>query len=266
MKAFTLFGVGIAAIGLAARESIAQHADVSPRVEAGKIVIDGRIDSPAETIPNVRVFGYDFGEDADDPFVIGDPGFNALGGSGLPPGSRVGFQILADLQYWSGGGGAVAVGGVPGNETLTIQYGAQTRTAGTGTGTLSNLLFGPTVGAGGTFHEHLVSLLNGSDGNAEPAAQTPGWPSSGYAGDGIEAAPGIYMLQLRVISNDPGILASDPIWIVYNNGLGEQAHEDAIDWVQGNLVPEPSAALTAGAGLAWLLARRARMRMRTLKV
>ena len=231
------------------------HSDISPRVSGGKIVADAHDDGSGMTFPLVRVFGYDFGEDADDPFFIGDPGFNAAAGSGLPAGSRIGFQVLNDLKYWDGAG-SVGFGAVPSGETLKLQFGSQSRTAGTGTGTLSNLLFGPTVGASGTFHEHLASLLMGSDGNIEPASTTPGWPGIGYAGDGIQAAAGIYMLELKITSNDLAIQPSDPIWILYNHGLDEEVHDQAIDWVNTNLVPEPTAIGSIALGSLLLIRRR----------
>ena len=101
----------LAALALPAAAS-AQHADISPRVQAGRIVADAFDDATGETTPDPRVFGYDFQEDPLDPYFAADPGFNARAGSGLPAGSQLGFGVPggarfglpANLSYWGGTG------------------------------------------------------------------------------------------------------------------------------------------------------------------
>jgi hypothetical protein len=75
--------------------------------------------------------------------------------------------------------------------------------------------------------------LNSSDGTS------PGDP---------DAPQGIYYFGLRLKLPGSGLADSDPIYFVYNNGLDEQVHEQAIDWIQTNIVPEPSTWLLAACG------------------
>jgi hypothetical protein len=209
-----------------------QHADVKPNVQGGRIVIDGYIDDTGETIPGLRVFGFEFQEDPLDPYVSSDPGFNTVGGSSLPPASQLSFSVPgaalfglpANLTYWSGTG-LVSFGAAPSGETLRLNRGTQDRTIGSGTGPITGFAIG-AVGGNGSIHDHLNSFLQGSDGNVNP-------------GDGIVPADGIYLVSLELTSSDPLIAASRPIFLVYNNGLDEAAHDTAIDWVETNLVPIP---------------------------
>lgn len=224
--------------GAARPTAQAQHFDIQPKTVAAKIGVDAYDDSTSMTVASdVTAFGYDFQEDPADPYFASDPGFNALAG-GLPPGSSFGFGILSDLLYWNGTG-PVSFGAVPDGESLTLTFGANSRTAGTGSGAQAGFFFGGAVTASGSFHKHLSSILNGGAGAADPLV-------------------GIYALRIDLTSS---VLAnSDPLWLVYNNGLGEEVHDRAVDYLAG-AVPEPSAlalALLAAIGLAAAGCRTAR--------
>lgn len=239
---FTIVPLIFASVGWA-------HFDIRPRVESSKIVTDGFDDGTSDLLSNVRVFGYDFGENVDDPFFAQDPGFNAASGSGLPVGSQFKFNLLGDLQFWDGSG-EVAFADVSSGESLDLNFGASTRTLTGSSGAQAGFNI-QTVGAGGTVHRHLNAFLNGPDGNTLPAG-----PGSWGAGDSIQAADGIYMFSMQLLL-DPngGIASSDPIFIVFNNGLDEEVHDSAIEWVNTNLVPEPMGASLVGL-LGMLLVRR----------
>jgi hypothetical protein len=223
----------------------AQHADIAPRVENGKIVTDGWLDALSALETEVRVFGYDFQEDPLDPYFASDPGFNARPGSGLPAGSQLLFNIVsgarfgmsANLSYWDGLG-AVAFGGVPGAESLALNLGAQTRIVDSSLGDVAGFSLG-TIGGGGTIHRHLNSFLAGG----------PGGP-----------ADGIYLFAIELFTSDPSVGKSDPCFIVFNNGLGESAHDLAIAYVESHLVPEPPALVLAvfGGTLTMVLSWRRR--------
>lgn len=184
------------------------HLDIGLKVEGGRLetgIYDlNDPNNPALLSPGVRVWGGRFQAGPLDPFFTDDPGFGAVAGSGLPQGSQVGFNILDDLRYWNGQG-PVQWGPVPGGEQLRIRFGFQNRWVGTGTGVQTGFNF-DTVGSGGTVHRHLSFFLLGSDGNAVPAAI-----------DGVQAADGIYLLKIQVTTTAPGILPSEPVYIVFVN-------------------------------------------------
>lgn len=234
----TPFAITIAA-SLTLASIAGAHFDVKPYVAAGQIITGGHDDATNVDESVVRVYGYDFGEDPADPFFAQDPGFNAPAGSGLPGGSQLRFNLLSSLTYWNGAGTPTFTAPA---ESLIFSFGASTRTITGSSGSQSGFSL-QTVAADGSAHRHLNAFLNGTDGNAVPASV-----------DGVEAAAGVYVLAMELTSSDSSILASDPFYIVFNNGLEEAQHDEAIDFVQSTLVPEPTSML----GLVTLIGRRRR--------
>lgn len=207
------------------------HDDVVPYASGGKILTGGHDDAEGTNTVEQRVFGYDFGEDPLDPYFIGDPGFNngafAIGifpNDGLlPAGFTLAFDVITNLEYWDGTG-AVAFAAAPAGIELGLQRGSNTvNISGTGTsGTVPTI---GSTGASGRLHVHLGSLLNAADGID---------PSPPNAPDGI------YFVGLTLKLPGSGLEDSDPIYLVYNNGLDEEVHDLALEWVEANLVPEPA--------------------------
>ena len=232
----------------------AQHADVSPRVSNGRIVTDAFDDAAGAVTPGGRVFAYDFGEDPLDPYFAADPGFNAFAGSGLPAGGQLRFDVVgaaslglpANLSYWNGAGTEVSLTAAPAGEALRLNLGAQNVTVGSGTTGLAGFAIG-TAAADGSLHRHLNSFLLGPDGNAE-------------AGDGVVPAAGVYVVPIELTSSDAAVADSAPLFLVFNNGLSEAAHDRAVEYVEASLVPEPAALGLIGWGASALLSGRRRRR------
>lgn len=235
------------------------HQDVRPKVVDNKIVTDGRDDGTSIVTPNLRVFGYDLGEDdaVNDPYFAADPGFTAEAASGFTDGTNLMFSILSGSQfglpstltYWDGTG-SPNFGAVPSLETLRLNLGSQNRTAGAGNLDVPGFSLGANDAAD-PLHTHLSSFLQGADGNSDPS-------------DGNNPADGIYLLALGLTTNMPGVAAADPIFIVYNNGgLDEAIHDAAIDYVNTTLVPEPSSVVMLAVGAAGLALAARRRLLRT---
>jgi len=219
------------------------HFDVVPYADGGKILTGGRDDSTLATVIDLRVFGYEFGEEPSDPYFIGDPGFNngafAIGlfpNDGLLPTSQtLWFNLITNLEYWDGSG-AVNFAAAPADVDLGLIRGSSTAyVSGTGvTGTLPTI---GSTGASGRLHNHLSSELRfqGSSNPLDPSAPE-----------------GLYLIGLTLSLN--GLEDSDPIYFVYNNGLDEELHEMGMEWVETNLVPEPQTWLMMGTALVGLMA------------
>lgn len=240
-------------IAIAGAASALAHEDVLPYALGGKIVTGGHDDVLGTDNITQQVFGYDFGEDPLDPYFIGDPGFNngafAIGvypNDGLLPANfTLGFNVLTNLQFWDGTGSvwfSPAVAGID----LGLNRGSTTvHISGSGqSGTVPTI---GSTGASGRLHVHIASLLNAADGT------DPNLPN---------APDGIYLVGLDLKLPGSGLANSDPIYFVYNNGLGEETHDEAIDWVQNLVVPEPStwAIMAIGAVALAATARRKRDR------
>ncbi len=217
------------------------HFDVVPYASAGKIMTGGHDDGTLADEIEMRVFGFDFGEDPEDPFYIGDPGFNnggfAIGlfpNNGLlPSGRTLAFDVVTNLQYWDGAG-QVSFNTAPADVSLGLHRGSfSTYVSGTGqTGTAPTI---GSTGASGRIHVHLGSSLNYTDGI------NPNLPN---------APEGIYLLGLTLNLAGSGLEDSDILYFVYNNGLDEGTHDLAMDWVHDTLVvPEPSSYLLMAVAL-----------------
>jgi len=180
-----------------------------------------------------RVFGYDFGEDPLDPYIIGDPGFNNGAGASvgitpnngvLPNGATLSITPVSALFYWNGTG-PVNFTPAPAGVELGFKRGSTTGLVSSA-GTLTAF---PTIGitdASGRMHVHVESQLNFTDG------ANPDLPN---------APDGIYYYGAFLSLSTGGVAPSDPIYFAFNNGLTEVQHDDAIAFIETNIaaIPEP---------------------------
>jgi hypothetical protein len=241
------------------------HFDVMPELVDGKIVTGGithaiEFNPFTETehhgefhrylVPQMRVFTFELGEDPLLPTSSDHPGINNEGGTakdaggndvvtdgtGLPLNSTLSVTILGDLQYWNETGFVA----VPDSETMEISYSTGTRTAGTGTGALPPLPV-KTFTSNDHVHLHLEATLFDE------------------SSDISSATPGVYMIEAILQSSDPGVADSDPFWVIYGYDLADE-HElhEAEEWVEVNLVPEPTGLVLLGAGAMIAIGRRRR--------
>jgi hypothetical protein len=245
------FALLIAFVGVA---NALAHEDVLPYALGGKIMTGGHDDVAGTDNITQQVFGYDFGEDPSDPYVIGDPGFNngAFGigiypNDGLLPANfTLGFNVLTNLLFWDGTGPVAFAPALAGID-LGVRRGSSTIHVGgsSQSGTVPTI---GSTGASGRLHVHVESQLNAADGT------NPSLPN---------APDGIYLIGLDLKLPGSGLTNSDPIYFVYNNGLGEESHDEAMEWVQNNLaVLEPStwAIMAIGILTLTITARRRRGR------
>ncbi|MEM6260171.1 MAG: PEP-CTERM sorting domain-containing protein [Planctomycetota bacterium] len=184
-------------------------------------------------------------------FVTNVPGFDTAEEL-FSNGSRVGIDIttptlITDSLMEFNGTGLVSTS-VELQATFTIGSNTiLTRTDGdTNQTDDSGILFLPAFsGAGGEqnegrWHRHYVFALYSdilSNGNL------------------VEPATGVYVLELDVVTEEPGISDSDPIFIVF--GVNADP-DDAIEFVEANVVPEPTSALALLAGAGLIATRRCR--------
>lgn len=206
-----------AALALSACVAQAGEQDVSPRVVNGVIVTDGFEDDTGALTPDVRVFAYEFGEDPlDPPYLLPDPGFHPLPGSGFAEGSFLTPTFVGSLLFWNGLG-PVAFGATPSGETMRLGFGTQpVVTLGGLPPSPDSLRLGP-IDANGEFDDHLVTeLLPGS----------------------APIANGIYLVESFVAAD--GLVPSRPIWFLFNSYADDAALDAAFDYVQTQLVPEPA--------------------------
>lgn len=210
-----------------AAPALAQHAgDVWLEVIDNRIVTSliDEDEVPAVVTSDIRVFGSEFGEVL--PNWSDEPGFDNEPGTFLF-GSSLGFNIRAALRSWNGSDFFT----VPA-ERIAVDFPTAPGPVLTPLTDAFTPGFTIPVSAYNTWHRHLEFEL-----------QAP-------------ASVGIYLLELELFSTDPSILTSLPFWIVFNQGMDEEDHDAAIEWVVQNLVPAPSAGILALCGLAAIGRRR----------
>ena len=243
--------VCLAAMTMASGMAKADHFDIAPYLQDGRLLTGGLDHSGNHTAPPISVYGYEFGEDPYDPFNPSDPGVNQAAGVGnLPAGAALRYNILSSLLYWDGVGDPAF--GVPPSDTyLTLLMGSQMKTlTGTSAGQVGSLI--QSVLSDGSVHKHFTTSLYASDG----ASNVPG--EVGY----VEPADGIYALSLELTLDSGGTnYVSDPLWIVFNHGMSEEVHDVAMS----ALVPEPAMLSLLALGGLTMLRRRSRFLNRQIR-
>lgn len=217
------------------------HLDLSPTIVDGQIISNGFSDEDAEFVAGESVFGLEFGEIPSQPTFVGDPGFNIRSESGFAEGSQVGFRFGKPLLFWDGSAEPAFTTPVDA-ETILLSFGAGSSTVSGSTGSLPDFFFGPAADDSGAMHFHINSLL--TNAGSSPAA-------------------GIYLLEAQIIDT-AGNTPSDPVFLVYNLGLDEELHEESLEYIEANLVPEPASAMLVAAGTTLLVRRRRSARQGTL--
>lgn len=177
-----------------------------------------------------RVFDSDLGTVEFGPFGNDEPGYTS---NSLPAGVKLGFNIRAELKKWNGAG-------FDGGLAESLQLGQFLGTPGqitrdTGAGFVGGFDF-VTVDQTGFIDEHLSHVLRGASNGG------------GFA----DPSDGVYLLELELTTDAPGIAASEPFWIVFNLNTEQGVQDLAIEYVEANLVPAPGAVALVGlaAGLA----------------
>jgi len=184
------------------------HFDIYVGNDGSRITTGGiDVDTSALT-PGLRVFGADLGEFPIPPGFGDEPGFFS---TTFLPGASVAFDIVDGLRAWNGSDFSTLA-----TQSLTVTKGLSSVSApSTYPGFVSGFPFATADGAG-ALHDHLDFELTPSDD------------------------VGIYLLAIRLRTDVPAIGPSETVWIVFNNSEEESIHDEAVAWVETNLVPGPS--------------------------
>lgn len=213
--------------------------DVSPEIVGGVIKVNAYFDDADFEVKNVRVFGYEFGEDPIlPPNKLADPGIHPLPGSGFAENSQIGILALSTLQYWNGvGSPSFAPAGT--GTSMSYAFGSSSATVDGTTIPPSAVLVGP-VDASGEFDDHLDTEIT------------------------LAAPAGIYYFGVRLNTTMSGMADSDSLFFVFAYDADDEALDDAKVFIRDNfapgsvlpVVPEPSAAALAGLAAVTLIRRR----------
>lgn len=200
----------VGALGAPALAHFDIHLSTDTRVRTGGADLD---EMPVGIKPSLRVFGADLGE-APNPAGFGDePGFYA---DALSANVDVGFDFLDALRVWDGTDFDAAA-----SESLTLSKGLDSATTpGTPNAFSPGFIFGASDSSG-NLHDHMEFALS------------------------VPGSVGVYLLTLQMTADEPGVMASKPIFIVLNNGEDEEIHDAAVEYVEST-IPAPGGVACLG--------------------
>jgi hypothetical protein len=236
----------------------AAHYDVVPywTGTSGTMLTGGRDDLDALTEEFMSVFGYDFG-DGGTPHFASDPGINnssnwdsLFPNNNVLPSGSLRLSLFSGpystLHYWSGTGSPAFSPVAGGVEINLNRFSDNLRVGAT---TTSGTFPITTVGVTGRVHLHLTSSIG------------VGGTGGSFTGGTLGAPDGIYAFGAILSLSGTAPLTSDPIYFVFNQRMSESVHDEAIDFYNVAVVPEPSGVILAVGGIAvagGLLRRRLR--------
>jgi hypothetical protein len=228
MKAVVLVGLGAISIGGQSFAGGVPHiGDIGVKFEGGRIVttiVEEDELRDGELGELQRVFDSDLGTVEFGPFGNDEPGYTS---NVLPLGASIGFNIRGELKKWNG---TTFVGGID----ETMQFGKFLGTPGeitrdTAGGFVAGFDFA-TADEVGFIDEHLSQILRGPD------------TTRGFA----DPADGIYLIEMEVTTDVPGILPSEPYYIVYNLNNDQSVQDEAISYVETVIIPAPGVTALLG--------------------
>ncbi|MEQ9617284.1 MAG: hypothetical protein RLN60_04540 [Phycisphaerales bacterium] len=223
----------IAAPAIAGPMEEEEHFDIYIQQDTnGRLITGGANDETFETVPGLRVFEAEFGEDGS-PNFIDEPGLFA---NDLPAGTQIGFTITAPLRAWNGGDFSTIAA-----ETITVHqaFGIPGSPAVTTPGASGERAFGfvaATADLTGFFDEHADFVLDAPSGN------------------------GVYLLTLTLWVTDGSTQFghSKPVHIIFGQNADHELIELAEEFVEDNIANLPAPGATGLAAVAVMAATRRR--------
>jgi hypothetical protein len=159
------------------------------------------------------------------PNFTNDPGFNAQLGQ-LIPGMSIGFSILSAPRIWDNDSmdfETIAP------DSIVVRAAGQSIDAPSADTVVEGIVFGQASSSpSASFHHHMQYLLNG------------GLPPT---------IDGLWLLELELWTTLSNIEPSEPLYLIFAQGDSEAQLNDAIAWVEDNLVGTSCLADFNGDGL-----------------
>lgn len=185
--------------------------DIAIERDAENRIVFGEFDVPTGTVVfGSRVFNATLDEDLPAFWYTDDPGFDSEDGA-FAAGSLISFGVRKALRQWD-----------------PVEQDFDTIAAATME--LSWSIFGP-VAVPASDPAVPAVLLSIPVANTGEFHRHPGYEILRPADEGI------YALELELGSNEPGVLTSEPIWLVFRTpGADQQQQLDAMAWIEANWV------------------------------
>jgi hypothetical protein len=177
---------------------------VDGAIETGAVGTDGGAVYP------VRIKTAVFGAEGIANFT-NDPGVNAELGV-LVPGMSVGFDLTAAVRVWDGTFDTIS------DDRITVRKSGINTVTPTSDTLVPGIVFGQAdLDDAASFHHHVQFILNPAQG---------GVPS------------GVWLLTWELWTDAPGVERTEPLYIVFAQGSGAAELDDAVVWVEQNLIDD----------------------------
>lgn len=200
---------GMGVVSSAAWGQALHGVDYLIRVEAGALEAGG-VDAGGGAVYPVRVKSGVFGAEGVANFT-NDPGVNAELGV-LVPGMSVGFDLTAAVRAWDGTFDTIS------GDRITVRKSGINTVTPTSDTLVPGIVFGQAdLDDAASFHHHVQFILNPAQG---------GVPS------------GVWLLTWELWTDAPGVERTEPLYIVFAQGSGAAELDDAVAWVEQNLIDE----------------------------
>lgn len=199
--------VAVCGVACGAHAQSLHDADYLIRV-VGDVFETGVVGSDGNPVYPVRIKSGVFGSEGIGNFT-NDPGVNAELGV-LVPGMSVGFDLTAAVREWDGDFDQISA------DRVTVRKSGINTTTPLSDVVVPGIVFGQAdLDDAASFHHHVQFLL------------TP---------DGGGTPDGVWLVTWEFWTDAPGVSRTEPLYIVFAQGAGEDELEDAVAWVEQNLV------------------------------
>ncbi len=212
----------LAAIVVTSTPALAQHdADYLVRINDSALELGSTVpgDDPVYPFPlKVAEFGSEgFANFTNDPGVDSEPG-------ALIPGMGIGFDITAALREWDGDDFDTIS-----DDTVSVRDGGViVATTPASDQAVPGDVFGTANSdAGAVFHHHVQFFLNFPD---------------------TTTVDGVWLFRWSLWTDEPGIAPTGDAYVVFAQGTGVAQVDDAIAWVEDNLLTPACVADCDGSG------------------
>ncbi|MEQ8769273.1 MAG: hypothetical protein RIB60_02065 [Phycisphaerales bacterium] len=221
MNRRNVIAVVFGALGAAPAAAQLHTGDYAVQIDASALQLGGVVGTGAAEFPFPLRSGV-FGNEGFANFT-NDPGVDSVPGA-LIPGMAIGFDVTAALREWDGTDFDTIS-----DDTVSIRDGGViVATTPPTDSTVAGTIFGTADSdSAAVFHHHVQFFLN--------------YPST-------TPVDGVWLFTWDLWTDEPGIERSGDAYIVFAQGTGTAQLDDAVAWVEDNLLASPCVADCDGSG------------------
>lgn len=205
LQSLAVLGAMGGAVGTGLAQSDPHPVDFQMRPSGDGMIETGTYDDQGTLVWGSRVIESRLGDEGDTNFT-NNPGYESAVGA-FPSSYPLGLTIRRALRAWDG----LDFDAVADQPLILVKFLTQVPTPSDDT-PVPAFPIGAANGSG-YFHHHV-----------------------GYAFAGATAVEGVFLLEVELWNGDPGSVVTEPLFVVFAQGTGLAQQDDAVAWVEANLI------------------------------